>query len=514
MRKKQTILIIVFAVLFAVLLGLYLIVIRPMLNESEGVDSPVDLLPGEALTVNDRVLMFEHVEKDEIQSIEVFNEYGSYKFYRDASDAFQLDGYQGLAYDQELFASLVVASGYTVSLMRVTDAATEADFAEYGLDTPSAHWTVTTTDGEEHTVYLGDNLITEGGYYARYEDRDAVYILSNSLESTILQPAEKLIMPLLTAGMTQNDYFYATNFTIWKNGEPFLRIANVPTEEMSDPNAIVETEMILPKGYTTHDSNYFGVLYSLAALQGSETVLIGTTSEILEEYGINTAKPAYAVYFRFNQIEFYIYFSEKQADGTYYATSNLSNYQLIAKVDAASVSWLEKSLFYWIADYPFNVNISTVDKMTIAADGVDVAFDLTHGKDENGNNTLSVSADVRAAKETAAPCTIEIPESDVYVFRQFYRTLLAIELQEYTPLTDEEKTALMSDPEKLLLTFTYTDLTGAVTEYKFYQYSTRRAFVTVNGYGEFYTYADLVTKAASDVEKVLKGIDIDSYAKN
>ncbi len=512
MMKKQKILIVVFAVLFAVLLTAYFVVIKPLMAETAEGESSLTVLDGEVETVNGRLLMFRHVERDEMQSIEVFNEYGSYKFYRDASDNFQLEGYLGLSYDQELFASLVTSTGYTVSLMRITDAATEADWVEYGLDAPTAHWTVTTTDGETHTVYIGDNLVTEGGYYARYEGRDAVYILSNTLESTVLQPAKKLIMPLLTAGMTQNDYFYATNFTIWKNEELFLRIANVPTEEMSNPDAIVETEMIYPKGYIPNDNNYFTVLYGLAALQGSETVHVGTTAGILEEYGLLT--PAYAVYYQFNQIEFYIYFSEKQADGTYYATSNLSDRQLIVKIDASSVNWLEQSLFYWVAEYPFNVNITTMDTMIIKADGVDVTFDLTHGKDENGNNTLAVTADVRAAKETAAPTVVEISEKDSNTFRQFYRTLLAIALQEYTPLSAEEKEALLADESKLLLTFIYTDLDGKTVEYKFYQYSTRRAFVTIDGYGEFYTYVDLVTKAASDVEKVLRGIDIDSYAKN
>ena len=72
----------------------------------------------------------------------------------------------------------------------------------------------------------------------------------------------------------------------------------------------------------------------------------------------------------------------------------------------------------------------------------------------------------------------------------------------------------MADESKLLLSFSYTTLNGVTTEYKFYQYSTRRARVTVNGHGEFYTQVDLLTKAASDAEKALQVIDIDSYSKN
>ncbi len=513
MIKKQKILIIVFAALFAVLLGLWFAVISPLLVEQAGETATVDLLEGEALAANNRILMFEHTPKDQIQSIEVFNEYGSYKFYRDASDNFILEGYPVLMYNQELFASLVVASGYTITLMKITDDATEEDLAEYGLDTPIARWTVTTTTGEKHTVYLGDNLITEGGYYAQYKGRDSIYILSNTLESTILQPVEKLITPYLTAGvMTSNDYFYATNFTIWHNEELFLRIANVDESKMSDPNAIVETEMIYPKGYTPNDNNYFQILYELMSLQGTEAVKIGLTSEILDQYGL--LHPAYSVYYSFQNMEFYMNFSEKQPDNTYYVTSNIFNYQMIAKIDASSVSWLDQGLFYWIAEYPFNVNITTVQSMDIQADGLDVTFSLIHGTDANGNNSLEVDADVRAAKETPAPAKIHLSADEVYTYRQFYRTLLAIALQEAAPMSEEEREALIADDSKLILSFSYTTTAGKTVEYKFYQYSTRRALVTVNGQGEFYTQIDLLTKAASDAEKVLQVIDIDSYAKD
>ena len=72
---------------------------------------------------------------------------------------------------------------------------------------------------------------------------------------------------------------------------------------------------------------------------------------------------------------------------------------------------------------------------------------------------------------------------------------------------------MVSDKDKLLLTFRFTTLNGETTEFKFYQYTTRRAFVTVNGIGEFYCYVDLMEKIISDTEKVLDGMDIDSYGK-
>jgi len=511
MIKSQKTLIIVFAALFAVLLVVYFAVVAPLLTPETAETEPLETVEGEAVGPNRRYLMFEHIEKSGIQSIEVHNEYGSYKFYRDSSDDFQLEGYEGMAYDQELFSSLVVSSGYTLAMMKVMDDAGEADFAEYGLDKPQAYWILTTTTGDVHRVNVGDNLVTDGGYYAQYEGRNSIYILSTSLESTILKPVETLMQPLLTAGMSTNDYFYADNFTIWRGEEPFIRISNVPESEVSNPDAIVECEMTYPAAYEPNSDLYYQVLYGMIALKGTETVCIGPTDEQLTEYGL--ANPAYSVYYQFKDYEFYILVSEKQADGTYYAVSSLYSYQLVAKVDGETLSWLENSLFSWISEYPFQENITNVKNMTVKSDGLDVDFRFTHGTTSTGNATLDIDADVKKSSVSEEPFTVYIPDSEVYNFRQFYKTMLAISLQEYTPLSEEEKQTLTADDGKLVLTLSYTKLNGEAVEYKFYQYSTRRAFVTVNGSGEFYTLVDHLEKVSSDAEKVLVALDVNSYGK-
>ena len=233
---------------------------------------------------------------------------------------------------------------------------------------------------------------------------------------------------------------------------------------------------------------------------------IGPSDADLETYGL--ANPAYTISYTFGDYTFYIFVSNVQEDGTYYAVSNLFNYQLVAKVSAEKLGFLDYSLFKWITEYPFYANITSVQSMHIASgDGtIDASFALTHGTNSEGNATLEVDA-------VAGDQKVHISNDDVYNFRQYYKSLLGVELQEYTPLTDEEKAALVSDPSKLMLTFSYTTTSGEVSEYKFYQYSTRRAFVTLNGDGEFYTYVDMIEKVINDTEKVLVGMDINSYGK-
>jgi len=505
--KQQRTFAIVFGILFVILLVVYFTVVAPLLVEEEAETVPLETVEGEDVGANDRYMIFPQVERSSIQSVEVHNEFGSYTFYRDASDNFQLKGFEGMAYDQELFSSFVVSSGYPLAMMKITDNATPEQMAEYGLDNPQAYWILTTTTGQVHRVNVGDILVTEGGYYCAYDGRDTVYILSTTLADTILQPVENMITPLLTAGMQQNDYFYAENFMLFKGEDLFIRLTNKEDAEKSNPDAIVEPKMTYPSGYEPNTNLYYEILYNFMALTGDKTIKIGTDNDILEQYGL--LNPAYTIAYDFQDYSFYLFVSEQQPDGSYYAVSNLYNFQLIAQVNGSLLSFVEYGLFPWISDYPFQTYITNVDTLRVkSGDGTtDVTFKLTHGTNEEGNATLELDS------TTADGRTGHITNEYIFNFRQFYKTLLAVQLQEYTPLTEEEKTALTANDDKLLLTFSYTTLSGETVEFRFYQYSTRRAFVTINGVGEFYTYVDMMEKIISDAEKVLVGMDINSYGK-
>ena len=521
MIKKQKQLIIILGVLFVVMVIAYFAVIRPLTAVEDDGTVTQELLPGEvqvtAKTTN--IYIFDPLERSEIQSIEVTNEHGGYKVYRDASDTFQLEGCPGLTFDPEIFSSLVVSSGTPTAMMRVATDLTPEQMAEYGLDDPQASWTVTSTLGEKFTMYVGDALVTEGGYYVKYADRDAAYIVSNTLESTILQPAKVLLKPLLTAGMSQNDYFFADNFSVWHGEDLFVHIQRVPDDQKKNPDAITEIKMTypLPEGggdgvyYEANDNLYFQILYNFIALEGDSVECFMPTEEELEQYGL--ANPAYTIAYTFEDYQFFIFASEEQKDGTFYAASNLFGYNIICKVSNEKLGWLSDDTFAWIFPTPFFVNITEVSRITLKNDTVDVDYRLTHNVSEEGNAVLDV-------KEMNSG--VEIPNAEVKNFREYYKTMLNITNQEYALLSAEDRQALISDDSRLVLTMTYENTDGDEYEYKFYEYyasstdklSTGKIFVVVNGAGEFYTTNDLVDKVINDTSRVLEGLDIDPYGHN
>ncbi len=207
---------------------------------------------------NARVLMFKRLTYDQtstkdastvIKRIDVYNQHGEIHVVRDGNNYFSVEGHDTAVLNTELFAQLASACGYTIATQRLENPVRlpdgSIDYSEYGLvpetrvekdengndkldengspvtyDYVPTHYTVTTmvpdakSGLDKYNVTIGDATVSGGGYYARYADRDTVYVLQALyLEPTTLQPVETLVTPMLVTPMAVNDYFQVTNFT-------------------------------------------------------------------------------------------------------------------------------------------------------------------------------------------------------------------------------------------------------------------------------------------------------------
>lgn len=490
--KKQRRMIITLAIIVAAAICAYFFIVVPIVEYvEETYTEPVELLDGEVLGTSDRILMFEHTEKSNIESIEIHNEYGEWGVYYDYDDeAFYITGYPEAPYDKEVFSSLVVDSGYTLSMTRVTTDC--EDMSEYGLaDSDNPAWyTLTSREGDKHTVYIGDMIPTGAGYYCRYKDRDAVYVLSSSLASTLLAPLESIITPMLTFPMNTNDYFTIENFTIMKGEDITVMLTYLDEEEKEAEASMSAYKMLAPASYTVNDSNYSLALEVLTAFEGTSTLIYDPTEEEMEQYGL--LNPAYTLYYEYQDIQQMVVFSEPNESGNYYAYSLLFN--LITEVSGDSVYWLDWDLIKWVDEPIFMMNINDVKTITVESETAKRVFDL-----EGEAQELVVTERATGFQPV------------VQNFRQFYKTLLSVSMEDYVGMTEEEIAAL-DDDKDLYMTLTIETRAGQTTVYKFYPYSTRRAYYTVNGEGEFYVLRDMVTKVITDAEKVMTNTDVDSEA--
>ncbi|MBQ9152044.1 MAG: InlB B-repeat-containing protein, partial [Clostridia bacterium] len=212
----------------------------------------VDTEGTEVVGVQQRVLMFKQLTYDQssttdasrvIKRIEVHNQKGEIIVNRGENNRFEVEDHPTAILVDELFAQLSNACGYTISMQRLENPVRlpdgSIDYSEYGLapevrtevdeegneilddegnpvtyDYVPTWYTVTTMTNESYTVTLGDATVSEAGYYARYGDRDTVYVLSSvNMDAAVLQPVEALITPMMVYPMSLNTYFQVTNFT-------------------------------------------------------------------------------------------------------------------------------------------------------------------------------------------------------------------------------------------------------------------------------------------------------------
>ena len=72
--------------------------------------------------------------------------------------------------------------------------------------------------------------------------------------------------------------------------------------------------------------------------------------------------------------------------------------------------------------------------------------------------------------------------------------------------------ALAADPANCQLTLTIvTDSTELV--YRFYPYTERRSYMTLNGEGQFYVLRSMVDKIIADADRITRDEPVDSTTK-
>ena len=429
-----------------------------LLNTSTGayeVYAVVDYDPGQGETLggtvkNKRVMMFPRVGQENTYSIEVKNQYGTFTFYRENYETGSTvkDQYGNVkksystavkvkkgnsdilaAYDPTLFASLCVSCGYTLTMQKLdfTDAETprradgSVDMNAYGLvDRYDAEGNLTYSpavytvvrgvkqgdDREKpghmdpeasYTVIVGDKILSGGGYYVQLQGRDAVYIVSNSIAETVLQPVESLVTPALVYPMTVSTYVMVNDFFLATVAD--MSKINQEDEEATKNNIQIkvlfdfvdldkrqdsiyssspywvskEHAAGLKDGFVLDNDSVSTVLGNLYQMKFVGCKVLNPTDDDLKKY--NLYENIYLLRFKYdpdvatggseekNWADNWVFISQKTEDGTYYAYSSM--YNMIVEVDQSFFSFLEWSDSHWYNKYFFQQNIAYVRQMTV-----------------------------------------------------------------------------------------------------------------------------------------------------
>lgn len=233
------------AALLAVLL--FFFVLKPLVLVEEPTEEETLDKTGEEGDLYGILTLYDQITRKQMQSVTVHNENGTYSFERknlaDPSSAFVLtiDGkdFSHIEFDEEKFASLVVAAGTTYVQERLIESealssldaeAREEVYRKYGLDEASdpdyfevKRFVVTeTSENEEevtvqtYRVYVGDQTVA-GTYYLRYNNSAAVYVSHTDSVGTVVRANAAYYANLtLQYSPVSNGEYLMKDVTLWK----------------------------------------------------------------------------------------------------------------------------------------------------------------------------------------------------------------------------------------------------------------------------------------------------------
>lgn len=358
----------------------------------------------------DRVMIFPHVSKEQIASLEVFNEHGGYRFYRDANGNMLLAGTENTPtlYDQQLFTSLCTSCGFTITIQKLDLTSDKSnaprlpdgsiDYAAYGLgaeNTP-AKYVLTTTDNVTYSVKVGDALLSGGGYYVQLEGRNAVYIVSSTIGDTVLQPVESLVTPAIVSPMDSTTYSMVQNFLLGKVDMNTLleldkeeldkddvKIDSIVSFSYIDlpnrTNTMQTTSAYISGGdldfmngaYTLNNNRVNEVLTMLFNMQYVSCKKLNFDADDLKEYGLDGE----VFWLSFDapvrgdgNIAGYVGNSvlinpNKTENGTYYVASTM--YDMIVEIDQYYLTFLEWEESDWYEQLFLQQNIAYVSDLKL-----------------------------------------------------------------------------------------------------------------------------------------------------
>ena len=376
------------------------------------------------------LLVFPQLLSANVYSIQMKNEQGAnYTIFRtgDGVDSFKVKEFADSKFDldQDLITQLCFSAGYLLSNRKISANSTDPsiprladgsiDYSVYGLDDPQATYEITgilfekNADGSDkyqngkyvidydadgkpqadpnktYTVYVGDAILSGGGYYVRLAGRDSVYIITTSyFESTILQPLETLVVPrvVFPVSVTYHSMgkdFYLAFLPEW-DSEKVDVIACFTYSELEERiNTVNSTRPYISykdvmAGYNINENSAMTVFESFYSIEAIACRYIGDTeqlnAEIIQKYKLdkNVHYLSYSTYTgQTNEygdkqtIENRLIISQKTEQGTYYVVAE--PFDMIVEVDQYYLSFLEWDNIKWYSEAFIFHNIAYVRDM-------------------------------------------------------------------------------------------------------------------------------------------------------
>ncbi len=218
---------------------------------------------GDTVGSSGRAFVYPAVSRSDVKEFKIRNEVDSYRVYRQGQ-TFYFENAELSSYDDTKFAQFVVNCTYMLSVGKISNVP-QSELEKYGLaseEKAKAVVQVTLLDDTVHKVLIGAKHPSGSGYYAKYEGKPHVYVLSTTIEADILASPVAMFTPNLgyNVGSTNDIYDVDDVLLMYKNPETTVYISKRYDIFIPENIKQYNSEQVL--GELLHDKTYFSGSYS------------------------------------------------------------------------------------------------------------------------------------------------------------------------------------------------------------------------------------------------------------
>jgi hypothetical protein len=416
--------------------------------------------------LEDKTITIFETSKENILSVDIENVNGKVGFKRDGEE-WKLNPYKNIS----LIKSKVEGLIYDVANIKAEQIIEKdaKNLEMYGLDTPISIVFIKLGDGTEKIFYVGDSTPSKANHYFKEKDSGEVYSVYASKAEAFAKGLEEYRERTIFSFKPEDIREIAVE------GKDLPKILIKAKEVKKDEKAEDKTtagtlstwDMIEPYNRSVDNEKIQQII--LSKLTGINVdQFVEDEPKDLAQYGLD--KPQYTVNFvdaHGKSITFLLGYSKD--DSIYIKTPERNSVYL---VDASNFEFKDADAFAFIEKFAYIVNIDTVNKILIEADGKQTTLEITHSTEEGKEDTYKVRG--KDAEEGA--------------FKKLYQDVIGLILD--GPLMAKEKEKL----GKTIASCTFYHIDGTQdVNVKYVSIDDRRCAVVKNGTSEFYIQKKKVT---------------------
>lgn len=435
-------------------------------------------------------------QASDIVKITAVNEFGGFTYIGESEsgkDSASIEELKGLELTSSKLSD-IAEDAANLTAYKLVESQAE-DLSKYGLETPSAEFTITFRDGSERTFYLGDIAPQNRYRYICEKDSSDVYMIIKTTISYYVERKEEFINRTLLATPSDDSNFVFGKLTLSRKDLDYDMSFEEDdgTNEKSSSNmasAQVMTEPIFSylNGTTSSD-----VIYSLFGLTAMEATVIFPTEEDIAEYELDD--PVATVTFVGEGYDYKLdigkAFHEENDDGelqteasAYYCYfSGVEGKDCIWKIDATALPWVDLVPGDIISTLMTWNNIVDVSEINISGE-------------ENAKITLTTEGEGDEKDITSAQLDGE--DTDVYNIKSLYQYILTCPTSEI----------YFTDPEtEPYLTIEIKTADGG-DKIELFKDTDRRSIVKLNGETKYKIQSKWVDRLIKNIGLVRNGEDV------